>query len=107
MADKKTRVIKAGHLGYQTAMFLEMKAVPVVWLEDLTDEQLNAYMMMENELSEMGEWNRQNVQAVLEKIPKFEFKKFNMNFQKFEGMKITIENSFLMSASLDESPHIR
>ena len=89
MVDKKTMTIKAGHLGYETALYLEMKQVPVVWLEDMTPQQLDAYMIMENELSEMGEWNKQNVKVVLDRLKTFDFKPFKMNFKKFNGMTIS------------------
>lgn len=50
-------VIIAGHTRYKAAKKLNMKKVPVLVADDLTDEQVKAYRLADNKTGEMAKWD--------------------------------------------------
>ena len=50
-------VILAGHTRLKAAKMLGMETVPVVYVEDLTEEQQRAFRLADNKVSEIAEWN--------------------------------------------------
>lgn len=56
LIDKDNNII-AGHGRVMAAKALGMKSVPCVYIEGLTDEQRRAYILADNRLSELGEWD--------------------------------------------------
>ena len=53
----KDGVIVCGHTRYKAAKKLGLKAVPCVIADDLTDEQIKAYRLADNKVSELAEWD--------------------------------------------------
>lgn len=50
-------VIVAGHTRYKAAKKLGMKEVPCIVADDLTDEQIKAFRLADNKVSEKAEWD--------------------------------------------------
>ena len=67
------RVIAAKELGYET--------VPCVFVEGLTDEQRRAYILADNRLSELGEWN---MAFVTEELQELDADGFNIDLTGFD-----------------------
>lgn len=53
----KDGVIVAGHTRYLAAKKLKLKTVPCVIADDLTEEQVKAYRLADNKVSEAAEWD--------------------------------------------------
>lgn len=53
----KDNVIVCGHTRYKAAKKLGLKTVPCVIADDLTDEQIKAYRLADNKVSELAEWD--------------------------------------------------
>ena len=53
----KDCVIVCGHTRYKAAKKLGLKTVPCVIADDLTDEQIKAYRLADNKVSELAEWD--------------------------------------------------
>ena len=53
----KDNVIVCGHTRYKAAKKLGLKAVPCVVADDLTEEQIKAYRLADNKVSELAEWD--------------------------------------------------
>lgn len=53
----KDGVIVAGHTRYKAARKLHMDMVPCIIADDLTDEQIKAYRLADNKVSEKAEWD--------------------------------------------------
>ena len=53
----KDNVIVCGHTRYKAAQKLGLDAVPCVVADDLTDEQIKAYRLADNKVSELAEWD--------------------------------------------------
>lgn len=53
----KDNVIVCGHTRYKAAKKLGLDKVPCVIADDLTDEQIKAYRLADNKVSELAEWD--------------------------------------------------
>lgn len=53
----KDNVIVCGHTRLKAAKQLKMKTVPCVVADDLTDEQIKAFRLADNRVSEFSEWD--------------------------------------------------
>jgi len=53
----KNNVIIAGHTRLKAAIKLGLNEVPVIWADDLTEEQVKAFRIMDNKSSEYAEWD--------------------------------------------------
>lgn len=53
----KDNVIVAGHTRYKASKTLGLDAVPCIVADDLTDEQIKAYRLADNKVSELAEWD--------------------------------------------------
>lgn len=53
----KNNIIVAGHTRYKASKRLGLKEVPCVIADDLTDEQIKAFRLADNKVSELAEWD--------------------------------------------------
>jgi site-specific DNA-methyltransferase (adenine-specific) len=53
----KDGIIVAGHTRYKAAKKLNLKAVPCIVADDLTEEQVKAYRLADNKVAEKSEWD--------------------------------------------------
>lgn len=53
----KENVIVAGHTRYKAAKKLGINVVPCIVADDLTDEQIKAFRLADNKVSEFAEWD--------------------------------------------------
>ena len=53
----KNGVIVAGHTRYKAAKKLGLEKVPCIIADDLTDEQIKAYRLVDNKVSELADWD--------------------------------------------------
>lgn len=67
LIDKENRII-AGHGRVMAAKIHGLKKVPCVYVEGLTDAQRRAYILADNRLTELGEWNHELVSDELVRL---------------------------------------
>jgi len=53
----KDGIIVAGHTRYKAAKKLKLKTVPCIVADDLTDDQVKAFRLADNKVSEKAEWD--------------------------------------------------
>ena len=53
----KNNVIVAGHTRYKASKELGLKEVPCIVADDLNEEQIKAFRLADNKVSEMAEWD--------------------------------------------------
>lgn len=53
----KNNVIVAGHTRYKASKTLGLDIVPCIIADDLSDEQIKAYRLADNKVSELAEWD--------------------------------------------------
>ena len=71
--DKNGEII-AGHTRLKAAEKLKLKEVPVIRAEDLTEEQVKAFRIMDNKSSEKAEWNMELLKEELIELQKEDFR---------------------------------
>lgn len=64
----ESNVIVAGHTRYKAAKQLKLKTVPCIVANDLTEEQIKAYRLADNKVSELSRWDYELLQKELEEI---------------------------------------
>lgn len=73
LIDQDLNVI-AGHGRIMAAKEIGMQTVPCVFVEGLTDAQRRAYILADNRLTELGEWNMDLVQDELRQLAEMDFR---------------------------------
>lgn len=68
----KDNVIVVGHVRHAAARKLGLDAVPCVRVEDLTEQQVKAYRLLDNKLNEKAEWD--------DEMPEFDAAGFDAEF---------------------------
>lgn len=83
----KNNVIIAGHTRLESAKRLGMKEVPIIHADDLTEEQVKAYRLADNKVSEKAEWDFNMLDAELADLDidmeDFGFEKLDINVDDY------------------------
>ena len=61
-------VIVAGHTRYKAAQKLGLQTVPCLVADDLTQEQINAFRLVDNKSGELAEWDFDALKVELDNI---------------------------------------
>lgn len=106
LIDKEMRII-AGHGRVMAAKQLGYEKVPCLFVEGLTEEQRKAYILADNKLTELGEWDMELVQSELAELDEmgfdvsltgFEFEKTpEQEKNEAEEAVVTLAERFLIS----------
>ena len=64
----KNNVIINGHTRYKASKKLKLKQVPCIYADDLTEEQIKAFRIADNKVSEFSEWDFSKLDLELEDI---------------------------------------
>lgn len=68
----KDSVIVCGHTRYKAAQKLKLENVPCIMADDLTEEQIIAFRLADNKVSEFSYWNYELLEGELEKLLDFD-----------------------------------
>lgn len=68
MVIDKNNVIVAGHTRYKAALELGLDEVPCIIADDLTEEQIKAFRLADNKVSEKAGWNFELLDEELDDI---------------------------------------
>jgi len=74
--DKNNEII-AGHTRIRAAKKLKMKEVPTIRAEDLTEEQVKAFRIMDNKSTEFARWDLDLLKIEFESMKNLEFTGFS------------------------------
>ena len=80
----KDGVIIAGHTRYKAAKKLKCKEVPVVYADNLTEEQVKAYRLADNKVGEIANWDFDILKTELADLADigFDMKPFDFDFDR-------------------------
>ena len=82
-------IILAGHTRLKAAKLLGLKKVPVHVATDLTEEQRNAFRIMDNKSSEAAEWDNELLSKEFQKLAETDFDMLMTGFDDKEIAKLT------------------
>ena len=83
--DKNNEII-AGHTRYKASLELGLKEVPCIIADDLTEEQIKAFRLADNKVSEQASWNYDLLDLELDDI--LELKMEDFGFLKHEDIDL-------------------
>jgi ParB-like chromosome segregation protein Spo0J len=72
-------VIVAGHTRYKAAQLLGLQKVPCIVADDLTDEQVKAFRLADNKVSEKAGWDFALLEQELEELLDFDMEAFGFS----------------------------
>lgn len=75
-------VIIVGHTRYKAAKKLNMKKVPVLVADDLTDEQVKAYRLADNKTGEIAKWDFELLGLALEEMNEIHMDDFGFELEQ-------------------------
>ena len=90
-ADK---TIVCGHTRYLAALKLKLATVPCVLADDLSNDEIKAYRLLDNKLHELSSWNDELLAQELDSF-EFDFEPFGVEF-------LTAPNASPFDDDLDE-----
>ena len=68
MVLDKHNIIVAGHTRYLAAQALGMDEVPVIYADDLSDDEIRAYRIADNKTSDFSIWDNKKLLEELEEL---------------------------------------
>ena len=80
----KNDVIVCGHTRYKASKKLKLETVPCIIADDLTDEQIKAFRLADNKVSEYAEWNEDLLKLELEQLEEMDFDLDELNIEDDE-----------------------
>ena len=93
--------IVEGHGRLLAAMQLKLKKVPIIRLDDLTDEQRKAYALAHNKTAELSNWNFDILDSELQALGDIDMSQFGFNLDAVEDPVDVQEDDYTES---DDTP---
>ena len=91
LIERDTFNLIAGHGRVEAAKRLGMKEVPCVFVEDISEEQRKAYILADNRLTELGEWDMALVKEELAELEEIGFDTsvtgFDISFEEMDELE--------------------
>ena len=85
----RSRMIIAGHGRVDAAKLLGMKSVPTICLENLSDDQIRAYILVDNRLAEKAGWDISILAIELQHLTSLDLQ-FDVSITGFEVAEIDL-----------------
>ncbi len=82
MVIDKDGTIIAGHTRYKASMELGLKEVPCIVADDLNEEQIKAFRLADNKVSEKAEWNYELLDEKLKDILNIDMSNFGFDLSE-------------------------
>lgn len=108
MVIDKDNVIVAGHTRFKASLELGLKEVPCIIADDLNEEQIKAFRLADNKVSEKADWNIELLDEELNDLDidmsEFGFENINVDdygtgFELPDGEKLGIDKMTLYFAN--------
>lgn len=82
----RDNIIWAGHGRLIAAQQLGLEEIPVVYIDNLNEDQKKAFMLADNRVNE-SPWHKENIGIILDEVPPIVFESFKVNFDEFRIKK--------------------
>ena len=90
----KNNVIVCGHTRLESAKRLQMEEVPVIYADDLTEEQIKAFRLADNKVSEKSMWDYSKLDEELDGILDIDMSMFDFDTIDESYIDELLENDF-------------
>lgn len=100
----KDNVIVVGHTRWYAAKKLGLSEVPCLIADDLTDEQIAAYRLVDNKTNELATWDFEKLKTELESISDIDMSQFG--FEELEASLDDVkDDEFDEQGAISETPY--
>lgn len=97
-------VIIAGHTRWKAAKNLNLKEVPCIIADDLTEEQVKAFRLADNKVAEFSSWDLDILPDELEELMNFEFDMEPFGFMHIEEADVNLGDFFEPAEQKEKEP---
>lgn len=87
----KNGILVTGHTRLKAAIKLKMKEVPVIRLNDLNEDQVKAFRLVDNKVAEIADWD---IDALIQELNEIEMDMSAFGFEKQKGINDVEEDEF-------------
>lgn len=87
----KNGILVTGHTRLKAAIKLKMKEVPVIRLNDLNEDQVKAFRLVDNKVAEIADWD---IDALIQELNEIEMDMSAFGFEKQKGINDVEEDDF-------------
>lgn len=94
-------VIVAGHTRYKAAKSLGMETLPCIVADDLTEEQIKAFRLVDNKVAEKAEWDYDLLSSELDEL--FDFNMSDFGFLTGDFTLDVNDDDFLQDTEITKS----
>lgn len=106
----KNNIIIAGHTRLKASLELGLKEVPCIIADDLSEEQIKAFRLADNKVSEKSQWDFSKLDEELDNILDIDMNLFNFNVDEIDDINLDDyfkenENSKEKESKLIECPY--
>ena len=89
----KNNIIICGHTRLESAKRLKYTEVPVIYADDLSDEQIKAFRLADNKVSEIAEWDLELLDNELSEID-LDMEQFGFELKSVEEEQEVVEDDY-------------
>lgn len=100
----KNNVIIAGHTRLRAAESLGLKKVPCIRADDLTEEQVRAFRLVDNKTAELAFWDFTKLDKELEKLENIDMSEFGFDRDDFN--EEMLEDLFTDAPEKESKPKV-
>ncbi len=91
----KNNIIVCGHTRYKAAKKLKISNIPCIIADDLTDEQIKAFRLADNKVSELSEWDNELLLDELNSITELNMDLFSFDsIDNDKNIKDVVEDDY-------------
>lgn len=96
----RNNVIIAGHARYEAAAAMGLTEVPCEYADNLSEEDVKAYRILDNEIAKQGSTDVEMLMQELASMPDFDFSPFNVEFPEIEKIPDSVDGE-------DDAPELK
>lgn len=82
----RQKVIVSGHTRRLAALKLGLDQVPVVYADDLTEDQIKAFRLADNRVAEVAVWDDDLLKEEMAKVIDFQFENYGFDHEDVESV---------------------
>ena len=97
----KDNVIVAGHTRLKAAKKLGMEYVPCILADDLSDEQVRAFRLADNKVSEFSTWDNDLLQIELDDLLDIDMERLGFEVKEIDDDNLINDNDELPTTKFD------
>lgn len=102
----KEKTIVAGHTRLRAAKKLGLETVPCVIADDLTEQQIKAFRLADNKVSEFATWDMEKLEAEMEMFDDIDMSEFGFDMTEFED-DIEVEEDDEFELDEESEPFVK